>query len=104
MRRVVLLAVCGVCVIMPFVAFGETQIRNDQGVVIEMRVPFRNMSYAFDGNRHPLYVATSIPGNLDVVEYRDNRGVYTGVGGVGTIQWAQEPPLQFGASGRLSDR
>lgn len=104
MRRVVLLAVCGLFVIMPFMAFGETQIRNEQGVVIEIRVPDRNASYAFDGNRNPLYVATSIPGNLDVVEYRDNRGVYTGVGGVGTLQWAQEPPLQFGASGRLAER
>lgn len=88
----------------PFLAFAETQIRDGSGVVIEIRQPFRNMSYAFDGNRNPIYVATSIPGNLDVVEYRDNRGVYMGIGGVGTISYAQEPPLQFGATGPLADR
>lgn len=104
MKMFAIAVACFLFLSTPFLACAETQLRGPSGVVIEIRQSFRDMSYAFDGNRNPLYIATSIPGNLDVVEYRDNRGVYMGIGGVGTIQWAQEPPLQFGSSGQLADR
>ncbi len=96
--------ICCVAVMIPLMAAAEEQIRDQSGVVVEIRQPFGNMSYAYDGNRNPLYVATSIPGNQEVVEYRDNRGVYLSIGGPGTIQWAQNPVIQFGTSGESSAR
>jgi hypothetical protein len=93
--------VLGLC---PLLASAEEQVRDQSGVVVEIRQPFGNMSYAYDGNRNPLYVATSIPGNQEVVEYRDNRGVYMTIGGPGTIQWAQNPVVQFGTSGESAAR
>ena len=58
-------------ILLPSFAIGEEQIRDQNGVVIEIRQQHGNMSYAYDGNRNLRYVATSIPGNQEVVEYRD---------------------------------
>lgn len=104
MKRFCVVLLCGVSIFSPLLVLAEEQIRDQSGVVVEIRQSFGNMSYAYDGNRNPLYVATSIPGNQEVVEYRDNRGVYLSIGGPGTIQWAQNPVVQFGTSGESASR
>ncbi|MEI7449334.1 MAG: hypothetical protein WCJ75_06890 [Desulfomonile sp.] len=91
-------------ILLPSFAIGEEQIRDQNGVVIEIRQQQGNMSYAYDGNRNLRYVATSIPGNQEVVEYRDKYGVHTGIGGPGTLQWAVGGPIQFDVSGQSSVR
>lgn len=95
---------CGIITSLPLLACAEEQIRDQSGVVVEIRQPFGNMTYAYDGNRNPLYVATPIPDSQEVVEYRDNRGVYVSIGGPGTIQWAQNPGIQFGTAGESASR
>lgn len=98
-------ALCGVLVFIAAgagLSFAEEQVRDQSGVVIEIRQESGGVSYAYDGNRNFNYLAIGM--GQGVVDYRDKYGVHTGVGGPGTYQWAVSAPEQFGATGRLSNR
>lgn len=68
-------------------AFAEHQIRDMSGRVVEIRQPYGNTSYAYDGYRNPIYTAIDT-GKGGVMDYRDKYGVHVGVGGPGAYPWA----------------
>ncbi|MEI8183254.1 MAG: hypothetical protein WCG29_11190 [Desulfomonile sp.] len=102
MKMGILAAALVLVMVLPYGVGAEDQIRNESGVLIEIRQPFGGMTYAYDANRNFSYMVIGIPGNpADVVDYRDKYGVHTGIGGPGTYQWAVSPASQFGTTGQL---
>ncbi|MBI5251725.1 MAG: hypothetical protein HY912_19710 [Desulfomonile tiedjei] len=75
-------------VLLPWLAFGEEQITDRSGRVVEIRQQRGNASYAYDGYRNPIYVGIGIQGGKGTLDYRDQHGVHVGVGGPGTLPWA----------------
>lgn len=72
----------------PCLASGEEQVTDRSGRVIEIRQVYGNTSYAYNGNRSPIYTATKIQGGRGPSVYRDSHGGYVGVGGPGTLPWS----------------
>lgn len=67
------------------IVFGEEQVTDASGRVIEIRQEYGDTTYAYDGSRNPIYTATRIPGGGGPLDYRDKHGVHVGVGGPGTL-------------------
>lgn len=103
MKTLLLVVALGVMVV-PVPSAAEEQLRDQSGVVVEIRQEFGGASYAFDGNRNPLYTAIGIPGGQGSVDYRNTSGVHTRIGGPGTYSEAVEPITQFDTSGQAASR
>ena len=70
----------------PSLTPAEEQVRDSTGRVVEIRQSVRGHQYAYDGNRNPIYTATSVPGGKDALDYRDHHGVHVGIAVPGTAQ------------------
>ncbi len=74
----------------PSLAPAEEQVRDSTGRVVEIRQQYGDTSYAYDGNRNPIYTATSVQGGKDALDYRDHHGVHVGIAVPGTAQDIQQ--------------
>ncbi|MGO9571248.1 MAG: hypothetical protein ACLP5H_27300 [Desulfomonilaceae bacterium] len=72
--------------IIPALALAEEQVRDSTGRVVEIRQSYGGTSYAYDGNRNPIYTATVVEGGKDALDYRDHHGVHIGIAVPGTAQ------------------
>ncbi len=70
----------------PSLTPAEEQVRDTTGRVVEIRQQYGDTSYAYDGNRNPIYTATSVQGGKDALDYRDHHGVHVGIAVPGTAQ------------------
>jgi hypothetical protein len=75
--------------IIPAIASAEEQVRDSTGRVVEIRQQSGDTSYAYDGNRHPIYTATSVQDGKGALDYRDHYGVHVGIVVPGTAQDSQ---------------
>lgn len=103
MKALLLVIAIGIMVL-PVPSLAEEQLRDSSGVVIEIRQESIGATYAFDGNRNPLYTAIGIPGGQGSVDYRNTSGVHTRIGGPGTYSEAVEPMIKFDTSGQAASR
>jgi hypothetical protein len=76
--------------IIPSLAPAEEQVRDTTGRVVEIRQSHDGTSYAYDGNRHRIYTATTVDGGKDALDYRDHHGVHVGIAVPGTAQDIQK--------------
>ncbi|MGB6068175.1 MAG: hypothetical protein WBG50_25490 [Desulfomonilaceae bacterium] len=72
--------------IIPPCAACEEQVTDSTGRVVDIKQRSGDTSYAYDGNRHAIYTATSIKGGKGALDFRDHYGVHVGVSVPGTAQ------------------
>jgi hypothetical protein len=72
--------------IIPSFVHAEEQVRDSTGRVVEIRQSHGGTSYAYDGNRHRIYTATTVKGGKGALDYRDHHGIHVGIAVPGTAQ------------------